>query len=385
MKILVGACGSFGHVTPFIGLCERLRDMGHEIVFAVNSENLSLFEKYDFTAKSYMSLFKDGDDIPYDNFDDLMNYIVRRVQHDSFDYFDNFNELMEGVDLVLRDSHCPLAYIAAEYNNVPCVDVLISPMFFTEGLRAGNGCFGLTKYNELLTKLGLPARETTPFFIWYQDNLKIAVYPEFCVSVNKSVVPDFFSHPNIRFTNFPTLPSTNQLSDEVEEFLANGEPPVVFAMSTGSTVSTSPSNFWEIAYELGKNIKRSILLIPQGNFEPHENILFLPGIVSHDTLFPRCSMVVNGGGFGTIARILSHNIPQVSVPQMDENRLCADLMSDMMMVVYPEEFTYDTFAPLMLDPKFNIEVSSDWSQQINSCDGVEMIIDILKEYKYLNG
>lgn len=290
MKILMTILGSFGHATPFIEVGKSLKEQGHEVIFAINNELIHLFDDYDFKVHCYMPIFIPG--MKLDTYSEVVESVVPRLWRDCMDYFDELNSVMDGVSLVIRDPNCSVGFLVAEYNNVPCVDLLLSPQCFSSDFKlpTTHSPLGLDKTNELRKKLGLAEKETVPYFVFSEDNLKIVAYPKFFVESMRSSAPEFFEHSNLRFTNFPTLFQETNLNNEIEEFLQSGEPPVMFAMGSGSD-TTEPENFWKIAYELGKNVRRSILQTNQGNFPSHENVLFVSNkFVPHHKLFPRCSL-----------------------------------------------------------------------------------------------
>jgi UDP:flavonoid glycosyltransferase YjiC (YdhE family) len=383
MKILIVVSGSFGDLTPFIQIANRLKHK-HEIIFAIPEDVEHQMEKYDFTYHCYMKLAPDN----AENYHNFVFNIIKRQHSDAFDYFDEVNKLCDGVSLILRNPHAGLGLLVAEYNNIPCVDIFLSPVFFKHNdLDASrlNSWF-LPKTNETREKLNLPLAENIPLLVFKHDNLKIAGYPDFYVDKLKDnpELAHTFNHPNFRFSNFPPLMHELELSEETEKFLAQGEPPVCFDLGTGGTVMSNPKDLWEIAYRLGTNVKRMIILHEQGNFPDHPDIHFLPGIVPHHKLFPRCSLVINHGGLGTIGKCLWSNVPQVCVPQMIENELCARLMDDMITAIHPSDVTYEKLKSLILNPNYNYDLGKIRGDYIRQNDGVEMIINILKEYKYLD-
>lgn len=383
MKILIVVSGSNGDLTPFIQIANALKDK-HEIVFAIPEDLTHQIEKYDFVYHSYMKLAPST----VENYHDFIFDIVKRQHSDALDYFDEVNKLCDGVSLILRNPHAALGLLVAEYNNIPCVDIFLSPLYFNQkqtDIDFFNSLF-LDKTNEVRHKLNLSPTENVPFLVFKQENLKIAGYPEFYVNRLKDdpQLSYIFNHSNFRFSNFPPLMHDLELSEETEKFLNDGEPPVCFDLGTGGTVISNPIDLWEIAYRLGTNVKRMIILHEQGDFPDHPNVHFLPGIVPHHKLFPRCSLVINHGGLGTIGKCLWSRVPQICIPQMPENELCAELMDDMILSIIPNEVTYEKLKSAILNPRYNHDLGKIRGDYIRDNDGVEMIINILREYKYLN-
>ena len=99
------------------------------------------------------------------------------------------------------------------------------------------------------------------------------------------------------------------LDQRLEEFLAAGEPPVVFTL--GSTAVRMASDFYRLAAGLGR---RAVLLSGKaelGVLPPH--VLALPS-APYFRLFPRAGAIVHSGGIGTTAQALRSGRPQLVVP-----------------------------------------------------------------------
>ena len=111
------------------------------------------------------------------------------------------------------------------------------------------------------------------------------------------------------------LSDETPLPDEVEEFLANGEPPVYLGFGSMRASDQTAHVLIEAARSLGL---RSILSqgwagLTPGDTEGADDCLSI-GDVSHAKLFPRLAAIVHHGGAGTTHSAARAGTPQVIVP-----------------------------------------------------------------------
>jgi UDP:flavonoid glycosyltransferase YjiC (YdhE family) len=127
--------------------------------------------------------------------------------------------------------------------------------------------------------------------------------------------PDWPSHTSIMgFAFYDRQEPAAGLTDEVRQFLQDGEPPIVFTL--GSTAVMNPGSFYlearKVAQQLGR---RALLLTGKGS----------PGITGsrdqmvvnyapYSEVFPHAAAVVHQGGVGTTAQAMRAGIPQFVVP-----------------------------------------------------------------------
>nr|WP_277882530.1 glycosyltransferase [Pseudanabaena sp. FACHB-2040] len=109
--------------------------------------------------------------------------------------------------------------------------------------------------------------------------------------------------------------SPYQPTEELEDFLAGGEPPVVIGF--GSMAVDDPQRMTQLLLEAVQLAQvRALLVAGWGLSETgylSEKVYSVQSI-PHDWLFPRCSAVVHHGGAGTVAAGLRAGIPAVTVP-----------------------------------------------------------------------
>ena len=109
------------------------------------------------------------------------------------------------------------------------------------------------------------------------------------------------------------------LPDDLERFLARGEPPVYFGF--GSTRGSGETGRLVIEVARAGGV-RAIVSRGWGNLaiDDGDDCISI-GDVSHDTLFPRVAAVVHHGGAGTTAAAAKAGKPQVIVPSASALRV----------------------------------------------------------------
>lgn len=104
-----------------------------------------------------------------------------------------------------------------------------------------------------------------------------------------------------------------QDSPEIAEFLASGEPPIVFTL--GSAAVHNPGNFYEASLTAAQQLGRRALLVgakeQQGTVAP--GILAVP-YARFSQIFSCASAVVHQGGSGTTGQAMRAGCPQLIVP-----------------------------------------------------------------------
>ena len=100
---------------------------------------------------------------------------------------------------------------------------------------------------------------------------------------------------------------------ELERFLAEGEPPLVFAL--GSSAVWFAGGFWEAAVAAARSLGRRALLltgapVPTGLPDGIRAFDYLP----YSAVFPHAAAVVHQCGIGTLAQAMRAGRPQLLVP-----------------------------------------------------------------------
>jgi UDP:flavonoid glycosyltransferase YjiC (YdhE family) len=167
---------------------------------------------------------------------------------------------------------------------------------------------------DLRAELGLPKGANPLFDAKHSPYLVLALFSQVLGTEQKDC-PD-----NTKITGFCYYDAdagNAALAPHIEEFLAKGEPPVVFTL--GSAAVLAAGNFYEFsaraAIKLGV---RAVLLIgtdPRNQLRqaPPETIC-VAEYAPYSKLFSRAALVVHQGGVGTTAQCLRAGKPMLIMP-----------------------------------------------------------------------
>jgi rhamnosyltransferase subunit B len=164
--------------------------------------------------------------------------------------------------------------------------------------------------NEFRASLGLPPVDRLMYRWLHSPQLVIGFFPEWFAAPQ----PDWPPHTHL--VGFPLWDAgrSSAVPPEVNEFLAGGEPPVIF--TPGSATATLHSYFREsvkAARELGV---RAMLVTNYPDQLPKElpsNVRAF-GYLPFSEILPRSAMLVYHGGIGTLAQTIKAGIPHLVVP-----------------------------------------------------------------------
>lgn len=336
MHCFLVAIGSMGDNLPFFAVGRALAARGHRVTMLASG----YFR--DAAAKSRLEL------IEIQSAERYMEFVEGQRSWSGLEALDHM--AAEVIDLapkvyeVLRDAYVPGetvvaaqgyafgARFAQEKHGVPLATVHLQPMwlrssygspgalgklpvFVSRGLnwlmdRIVDSRFG-RPLNELRASLDLPPVASVMNRWWNSPDKVIGLFPDWY----NAPKPDW--PPNTVLTGFPLEKEDFGTFDlhEAEQFLAAGEPPIVFSQSS----ITSDADYYRVSLEVADRLgRRAILLTPFPELIPSS----LPSTARHfrfvplGWLLPRAAAHVHHGGIGTIAHSIAAGIPQLTVPMV---------------------------------------------------------------------
>jgi UDP:flavonoid glycosyltransferase YjiC (YdhE family) len=161
---------------------------------------------------------------------------------------------------------------------------------------------------ELRRDLGLRVACDPVFRDKFSPNLVLALFST-ALAGPQPDWPRRTVQPGFVFFDRGTTPD----SPELAEFLASGEPPIVFTL--GSTAVHHPGNFFETSLEAVRQLRRRAVLLGsktlQGIIAP--DVLALP-YAPYSQVFPAAAAIVHQGGSGTTGQAMRAGRPQLIVP-----------------------------------------------------------------------
>lgn len=356
-RIILVTVGSLGDLHPFIGVAVKLKALGHEPVMAVPNNHLEICRSAGLEAHvvfaDYESLAEEIGEAPetivrkvMDSPDYLIRQILLRGLAESAQKLD---KVTEGASLIVTSMFALAGPIIAEKRNVPLAALLLQPIAILSSsapslmpdmpifIRHSPGRIGkawnailcnvmraemLRRYAKELNAVrnahGLNAMRAAPIFeIEGNVILRIATYdPLFA-----RIPPD--APPKIQLTGFPNFDSgaghAEGLPLELEHFLSNGPPPIVFTL--GSFAVFAPGDFYTQSIRAARLLgQRAVLLIGADASPPTDlgRDVCVVDYAPHSKLFPRASCIVHHGGIGTTGQALMSGKPQLVVPFMGD-------------------------------------------------------------------
>ena len=183
-------------------------------------------------------------------------------------------------------------------------------------IDAGLECTITPALNRFRSELGLsPVRR--PLRKWiYSPDLVLGLFPHWFGAPQ----PDWPA--NAHAVGFSLLDESGfrGVPPECEEFLAGGEPPIVFTRGSHSR-SPEALTFFETSIEIARLLKRrAILMARERDCIPKdlpESVGFF-GYVPLNQVLPRAAAMIHHGGLGTTAHAFAAGIPQIAVPLSDD-------------------------------------------------------------------
>ncbi len=342
LQAIVIGMGSAGDVHPNVGLALALRERGHKVLLVAPAVFRGLAERVglDFVAllseDEYYAAIHDPDLWhPLRSFAVVARRLILPALRPVYDLIaKNFKP---GRTVVAAPGLAFGARIAQEKLGVPLATVHLQPVMLRSTIQPP--CFGFPhiighlprrlrklylraadrlfidrllaeQTNAFRAELGLPQVRRL-FDRWVHSPQRvIGLFPDWFAPP----APDW--PPNVALTGFPLWDESEarNSSPELEEFLAQGDPPLVF---TAGSAMIQAKHFFEISAEVCRASGRRGLLLTQF---PEQLPAALPNGVRHfdyvpfSMVLPRSAALVHHGGIGTTAQALAAGIPQLMVP-----------------------------------------------------------------------
>lgn len=353
-KIVLATFGSLGDLHPVLAIALRLKAAGHAPVVAtaafyrpkVDAEGLGfapvrpdfadLERDFGLSADAFMRRMIAGDDFL---FREVLFPYVRQGFEDSL-------RALEGADLLVTTTFAFGARLAAEIRGVPSVVMVLQPGLFMSRFDPPRGVYPLVNrlaaavgpagrglmvravksvvsrwaapVHALRRELGLPPMHDV---IWDGPFATAKGILGLYSPLMGAPQPDH--PPGVALTGFcfydSEIGGDRGLSPELERFLAEGPPPLVFSL--GSTAVIVGEQVYRQSLAAARALgARAVFLVGADAVERWRGEagadVFVSAYEPHGALFPRAGVVVHHGGAGTSGQALRAGRPQLVVPFM---------------------------------------------------------------------
>lgn len=343
-RIVLTSFGSHGDLNPFMGLALALRERGHEPVLALPASYRDAVEReglafrpvrpdLDFDDRAMIARIMD----PRRGTDALFQELL--VPRLAESYAD-LSDAARGSDLLVTHPAALAGPIVAEVQGLPWASTALAPISFfsvddpmvpppapwvhavTSRSRLAARLF--YRAAELVTgrwarpvyrfreSLGLGAGGNPVMDGQHSPHLALGLFSRL-LAVPRSDWP-----PATRVTGAVLYngPGREPLSQQMESFLDDGEPPLIFTLGT-SAVGAAGS-FYDVSAEVARRLgRRAVLLVGRHaeNRPPRlgSDILAVD-YAPHALLFRRAAAIVHQGGAGTLHQALRSGHPMLIVP-----------------------------------------------------------------------
>lgn len=343
-RIVMTSFGSFGDVFPYIGLALGLKGRGHEPVLAMPEYYRQTVEREGIEFHPVRPNLDPGDRETVRRVMDARRgteYIIELILGSLRESREDLLAASRGADLLVTHPITFAGPVVAAETGVPWISSVLAPMSFFSPHdlpvfapmpwakkleRIPGVAEGLVKMARSVSR-----RWTEPVYALREElGLERGGDPIYEGQHSPEMVLALFSRvlarpqpdwpPNVRVTGaiaYNGRAADDPLSPELEAFLAQGEPPVVFTLGT-SAVGAAGGFYDESVEAVRKLGARAVLLVgrhpenrPGGPLP--EGVLLEP-YAPHAALFPRASAIVHQGGAGTMHQALRSGRPTLVVP-----------------------------------------------------------------------
>lgn len=344
-RIVLTTIGSLGDLHPKIAIALELRKRGHDVVFATHKEYQSKIEALGFEFHR-MRPDNTALDDPQEmaRMMDLQKgseYIVRKWVCPSLRemYADLMNSAKDA-DFIVAGEGVTAAPLVAEKLGMRWASSAMAPISFFSaydppvlapfpflaklrrfGLIVNRGVINFAKFvskswaepvHQLRRELGLPPLIGNPFIDdKFSPYLVLALFSP----VLAKPQPDWPTNTVMAgFTFYDGSQGGTELTPQLKQFLAAGEPPVIFTL--GSAAVMAPGNFYQESIQAAKQLNRRAVLLIGKNTPPEnlsENILAV-SYAPYSQIFPHACAIVHQGGIGTMAQALRAGRPTLVMP-----------------------------------------------------------------------
>ncbi len=367
--ILLCTIGSAGDVYPFIAIGKQLKERGFRVAFITSQyfESHARDAGLEFfglgNVEDYRSIIQDPDLwSPDKGFKVFAERVVFPIMEPAYQVIASFDPSQT---ILIAQGQFFAAHIAHEKLSIPFITVHLQPAafrsvhdfplspiplpsFLVRGLFRLIDALLLDKLfapniNRFRLSLGLPAIQSI-FGGWmHSPQLNLGLFP------NWFAQPQADWTPNTKLTDFiiyDPQQDDEPLPPDLETFLNEGSPPVIF--TAGTAMKHGEQFFQDCAYACQMIGQRGILLTQH----PEQLSAQLPDGVQHFSyvpfgkVLPRALALVHHGGIGTTAQAIAAGIPQVIRPMAHDQPDTATRVARLGigLTLDPKQFNPETLA-----------------------------------------
>jgi vancomycin aglycone glucosyltransferase len=336
MKVLLSTIGSRGDVQPLVALALELRAQGHEARLCVAPNFKEWVESYGLECVPIGPDLKKltGGTVPGKPVMPTKEQLQKMADDSVREQFSVISGAARGCDLIVAATALQFAARSiADSQDIPYVFAAYCPVVLPSAK------YPPTKTSNFHSFYSFSLSESENLQLWQENEVE---FRKFGAVINKERakigLDPILSVRDTMFTDRPWLaadpvlapayptagkeivqtgawviPDQTALPQELEDFLARGEPPVFLGFGSMRASDQTHRVLVDAARALGL---RSILSQGWANLTPGDggDDCFSVGEVNYEKLFPRVAAVVHHGGAGTTTAVARAGRAQVIIP-----------------------------------------------------------------------
>lgn len=359
-RFLLATAGSLGDLHPYVAVARALTTRGHHAVIATAEDHRATVEAAGVEIapiRPNVSDFGDYRALVEKLFHARRGpeYLIREMVMPYLRAtYEDLSEAADSADLLVSHPLTVTLPLLAQRQGLPWVATVLAPMSFMSScdppVLAGASwlrqlrVLGPTPYRLVFNLLKRAVRPWEASLRGFRRELglppskHLAIFEgQFSPLRNLALFDPQLASPqpdwplNVRICNSPVydgvaLDATSRA--ELEDFLAAGDPPIVFAL--GSSAVWIAGDFWDKAAEAARRLGRRAILVtgPAAPENLPAGVRAFP-YLPYSAVFPRAAVVVHQSGIGTLAQAMRAGRPQLILPvafdQPDNARRAAAL------------------------------------------------------------
>jgi rhamnosyltransferase subunit B len=414
-RIVVTALGTLGDLHPIVAVALELRERGHDVAFVTHQVYQTKitalrFEFHamrpDFTAMidpeemARIMDLKTGQEYLIGQW---LNPNLREMYADLF-------QATQGADFIVSGEGVIVTPLVAEKLGIRWATVVLSPLSFLSvydpptlalplilaklykpGSVIAKGTIGLMKFVSRFwaTPIRQLRQELNLSVSYYNPFVENRFSPYLVVALFSKVVgqpqPDWAVRAIASgFTFYDGTQEGAEFSTELKQFLAAGEPPIVFTL--GSAVVMNPGDFYSESIAAARQLnRRAVLLIGdnvQMDYLSTDEIAV--NYAPYSQIFPCACAIVHQGGIGTTAQALRAGRPTLIVPysqDQPDNAARVERLGTSRTIerkYYQARRVAQELSELLEDPSYATK-ASEIGQIIHAEDGVTTACDAIEK------
>ncbi len=345
MDIIFLCLGSRGDVQPYVAIGKTAREFGHNVTICTGEtfknfvENNGLdFQECSLDLMAILQtqegkqVFEDGLKHPIK----AMQYAKRVINPLYKKTMTEFYEACQKKDVIVYHPKAFGAVDIAEKLGILCISMppipIIYPVSTFPHLAITTRNLGsfLNKLTYKLANLGAESNNIKDINAFRENELKLKKRKSGAYMITNQVPIIYPISPSLFYdtkefeekvylSGFPMLEDNLPLDKETEEFLKNGEKPIIVTFS--SMPLNNPQSFMKkIVASISRSGNRGIIITGNSGISMlSSNNILIKDFLPHDGVFGRSKGILHHGGVGTMAAALRNGVPQVIMPfQVDQ-------------------------------------------------------------------